>query len=123
MHVMGMNTLVTSATNATIVVCTSSVLAILFLVSEIVPVSYVFFYFFVCLIGALIGKSIIDRYVKKTGHTSRLIFLLASIVTLATIGCFVVLFSGVIEQKWCLDGFHKYCEVESDNAEWGCPNL
>jgi len=114
MLVMGINPRVSSATTATMIVLTSSSVAVIFVTSGLVPWSYAVFYFFVCLSGALVGKSKIDGYVKRTGRSSILIFILAIIIAFATIGCFFVLFLLLADKDWCLDGFNKFCNVEAD---------
>ena len=117
MLVMGINPRVSSATTATMIVLTSSSVAVIFVISGLVPWSYAVFYFFVCLAGAYVGKSKIDGYIKRTGRASLLIFILASIILFATLGCFVILFTRLADQGWCLDGFNKFCSVSSDELE------
>ena len=113
MLVMGIHPRVSSAVNATMVVLTSSSVAFIFVISGLVPWSYAVFYFLVCLFGAFVGKRRIDRYIKRTGRASLLIFILATIITLATAGCIVILLTGLADQDWCLDGFNKFCTVQS----------
>ena len=118
MLVMHIDPRVSSATTATMIVLTSSSVAVMFVISGLVPWSYAIFYFFVCLAGALFGKSRIDKYIQRTGRASMLIFILATIIGLATIGCFVIMFIRLASQNWCLDGFNKFCTVKSEEA---CP--
>lgn len=118
MLVMHIDPRVSSATTATMIVLTSSSVAVMFVISGLVPWSYAIFYFFVCLAGALFGKSRIDKYIQRTGRASMLIFILATIIGLATIGCFVIMFTRLASQNWCLDGFNKFCTVKSEEA---CP--
>mmetsp|Transcript_18538 Transcript_18538/g.27493 ORF Transcript_18538/g.27493 Transcript_18538/m.27493 type:complete len:575 (-) Transcript_18538:113-1837(-) len=115
MLVMGIHPRVSSATTATMIVLTSSSVAVIFVTSGLVPWSYAVFYFFICLIGAIIGKSQIDGYVKRTGRASILIFILATIIAFATIGCFVIMFIRLADKEWCFDGFNKFCNVETGN--------
>ena len=89
MIVMGIHPSVSTATTATMILLTSSSVAIIFVMSGLVPWEYALFFFLVCLCGAYIGKTRIDAYVKKTGMASILIGTLATIIALATIGCIV----------------------------------
>ena len=118
MLVMGIHPRVSSATTATMIVLTSSSVAVIFVTSGLVPWSYAVFYFFVCLAGAYIGKSQIDGYVKRTGRASLLIFILASIIAFATVGCLVILLTRLADKDWCFEGFNKFCNIESDES---CP--
>jgi len=119
MIVMGVDPRVSSATNATMIVLTSSSVAIMFVTSGMVPWEYALFFFCVCLIGAYVGKTFIDGYVKKTGMASILIFILASIIALATVGCFYNALTGLAKAKWCFDGFKPFCEAGIGN-DGGC---
>mmetsp|Transcript_3857 Transcript_3857/g.5650 ORF Transcript_3857/g.5650 Transcript_3857/m.5650 type:complete len:565 (-) Transcript_3857:136-1830(-) len=115
---MGIHPRVSSATTATMIVLTSSSVAILFVTAGLVPWEYAVFFFSVCLCGAYIGKKYIDRYVKRTGMSSVLIFILATIIALATMGCLVIVFLGLARNDWCFDGFKKFCDI-NDEAK-GC---
>ena len=119
MLVMGIHPRVSSATTATMIVLTSSSVAVIFVTSGLVPWSYAVFYFFVCFAGALVGKSKIDGYIKKTGRASLLIFILATIIAFATLGCFVIMLTRLAEQNWCFDSFNPFCSA-STNEEL-CP--
>jgi Sulfite exporter TauE/SafE len=70
MLVMGIHPRVSSATTATLIVLTSSSVAVMFVTSGMVPWDYAVFYFSVCFAGALVGKNQIDAYVKRTGRAS-----------------------------------------------------
>jgi len=111
MIVMGVHPRVSSSTTATMIVCTSSSVAIMFVTSGLVPWSYAAWFFSLCCLGSITGKQKIDGYVKKTGMASLLIGLLASIIGLATLGCWVILFLNLYKQGWCLEGFKKFCNV------------
>eukprot|EP00550_Attheya_septentrionalis_P000592 CAMPEP_0198284784 /NCGR_PEP_ID=MMETSP1449-20131203/4212_1 /TAXON_ID=420275 /ORGANISM="Attheya septentrionalis, Strain CCMP2084" /LENGTH=626 /DNA_ID=CAMNT_0043981999 /DNA_START=122 /DNA_END=2002 /DNA_ORIENTATION=- len=113
MLVMGIHPRVSTATTATMIVLTSSSVAIMFVTSGLVPWSYAVFFFFVCLSGAFIGKKFIDGYVKKTGMASILIFILATIIGLATLGCLVIVFTSLAKNNWCFEGFNEFCYVIS----------
>jgi hypothetical protein len=80
---------------------------------------YAVYFFSVCLVGAFIGKTKIDSYVKRTGMASILIGCLAVIIALATIGCLVTLFLSLDKAGWCVDGFKPFCVVK--NEEDVCP--
>jgi uncharacterized membrane protein YfcA len=116
MLVMGIHPRVSSATTATMIVLTSSSVAVIFVTSGLVPWTYAVFYFFVCFFGALFGKRQIDKIVKRTGRASILIFILATIIALATIGCLVILLLRLSEKGWCFDGFNSFCSVSDDAA-------
>lgn len=111
MLVMGIDPRVSTATNSTMFVITSSSIAIMFVTSGLVPWSYALFYFCVTFTGAWIGKSRIDKYVKKTGRASLLIFILASIIAFATVGCLVILITQLADAGWCFDDFRPFCDV------------
>eukprot|EP00978_Attheya_sp_CCMP212_P035995 scaffold160107_cov53-Attheya_sp.AAC.2 len=113
MLVMGIHPRVSTATTATMIVLTSSSVAIMFVTSGLVPWSYAVFFFFVCLSGAFIGKKFIDGYVKKTGMASILIFILATIIGLATLGCLVIVFTSLAKNNWCFEGFNQFCYVSN----------
>jgi len=116
MLVMGIHPRVSTATTATMIVLTSSSVAIMFVTSGLVPWSYAVWFFFVCLTGAYLGKKYIDGYVKKTGKASILIGILATIIALATIGCLVIVFTRLAANNWCFAGFSQWCYVSSDDG-------
>ena len=118
MIVMGVNPRVSTATTATMILLTSSSVAVMFVMSGLVPWQYAAYFFSVCLMGAYIGKTRIDAYVKKTGMGSILVGILATIIALATIGCLIILFLNLAKVNWCLDGFKPFCTVsiEEDAA-------
>ena len=93
------------------IVLTSSSVAILFVTAGLVPWQYAVTFFSICFCGAYIGKTYIDAYVKKTGKASVLIFLLATIIALATIGCIVIVLTRLADAGWCFDGFQEFCSV------------
>lgn len=117
MLVMGVHPSVSSATNATMIVLTSSSIAVLFVTSGLVPWSYAVTFFIACLFGALLGKTKIDSYVKRTGKASILIFMLATIIALATLGCIAIALTRLADADWCFDGLHKFCSVSQDESE------
>ena len=91
----------------------------MFVMSGLVPWEYAVFFFFVCLLGAYIGKTKIDAYIKRTGMTSILIGGLATIIGLATVGCLVIMLMNLAKADWCLAGFNEFCTVKSHTEE--CP--
>ena len=117
MLVMDIHPRVSSATTATMIVLTSSSVAVLFVIGGLVPWDYALAFFSVCLVGAYVGKTYIDGYVKRTGKTSLLIFLLATIIALATLGCVVIVVMKLAKSHWCFDGFHKFCNLHSDGPD------
>jgi len=116
MIAMEVNPRVSTSTTATMVLLTSSSVAVIFVMSGLVPWEYALFFFLVCLCGAYIGKTKIDAYVKRTGMASILIGILATIIALATIGCIVNLFMGLASVNWCLAGFNQFCTVSSGSG-------
>jgi uncharacterized membrane protein YfcA len=120
MLVMGVDPRVCSATNASMIILTSSSVAILFVTSGLVPWQYAVCFFCTCFVGAYIGKRYIDGYVKKTGKASILIFLLGSIIAFATIAALVIVMTRLAEANWCFAGFNAFCKVSSDGQEVQC---
>lgn len=120
MLVMGIHPRVSTATTATMIVLTSSSVAILFVTSGLVPWEYAICFFCTCFVGALVGKTYIDGYVKRTGKASVLIFLLATIIAFATIGTLVIVLTRLAEANWCFAGFNQFCSVASDDDPVEC---
>jgi uncharacterized membrane protein YfcA len=120
MLVMGIHPRVSAATTATMIVLTSSSVAVLFVTAGLVPWEYAVFFFFTCLTGAYVGKKYIDGYVKRTGKASLLIFLLATIIALATVGCVIIVISRLAKADWCLAGFNDFCNLSEDDEDM-CP--
>mmetsp|Transcript_17536 Transcript_17536/g.37910 ORF Transcript_17536/g.37910 Transcript_17536/m.37910 type:complete len:596 (-) Transcript_17536:354-2141(-) len=114
MLVMGINPRVSTATTATMILLTSSSVAVMFVMSGLVPWQYALYFFCICLLGAYIGKTRIDSYVKKTGMASILVGILATIIALATAGCIFILFMNLAKVDWCLDGFKPFCTVKTE---------
>ncbi|VEU44237.1 unnamed protein product [Pseudo-nitzschia multistriata] len=120
MLVMGIYPRVSTATTATMIVLTSSSVAILYITSGMVPWQYAVTFFCTCFTGALIGKTYIDGYVKRTGKASVLIFLLAMIIALATLGALVIALLRLNKADWCFAGFNKFCTLDADAVEVVC---
>ena len=120
MLVMGIHPRVSTATTATMIVLTSSSVAILFVTSGLVPWEYAICFFSTCFVGAFVGKTYIDGYVKRTGKASILIFLLATIIAFATIGTLVIVLTRLAEANWCFAGFNKFCSVASADDPVEC---
>eukprot|EP00980_Cylindrotheca_fusiformis_P030417 scaffold24793_cov108-Cylindrotheca_fusiformis.AAC.3 len=117
MLIMGVHPQVSTATNATMVILTSSSVAVLFVTAGLVPWAYAVTFFSVCLVGAYIGKKYIDVYVKKTGKASILIFMLATIIALAAVGCVVVVLTRLASENWCLAEFNEFCSLKEDDGD------
>jgi uncharacterized membrane protein YfcA len=120
MLVMGIHPMVSTATTATMIVLTSSSVAILFVTSGLVPWTYAVTFFFVCCMGALVGKTVIDRYIRRTKKASLLVFLLATIISFATVGTVVIVLVRVAEANWCFAGFNKFCDVPNQDTDIVC---
>jgi len=117
MLIMGIHPRVSSATTATMIVLTSSGVAIMFVTAGLVPWEYAVTFFCICLCGALLGKTKIDGYVKRTGKASLLIFLLAVIIALATVGCIVIVLTRLAAGGWCFAGFSKFCNLKEEDSD------
>lgn len=120
MLVMGIYPRVSTATTATMIVLTSSSVAILYVTSGLVPILYAVTFFCTCFTGALIGKTKIDAYVKKTGKSSILIFLLATIIALATLFALGIALMRLNNNDWCFPGFKSFCSITEDVVEIVC---
>ncbi|KAG7367661.1 sulfite exporter TauE/SafE [Nitzschia inconspicua] len=120
MLVMGIHPSVSTATTATMIVLTSSSVAVLFVISGLVPWEYAACFFVTCFFGALVGKIYIDGYVKKTGKASILIFLLATIIAFATIGTLVIVLIRLTDTDRCLAWFHQYCNISLKEKKVAC---
>lgn len=116
----GLHPRVSTATTATMIVLTSSSVAIQFVVSGLVPWQYSVCFFFTCLVGAYVGKTYIDGYVKKTGKASVLILLLASFSTFACLGTLSVVFADLAKADWCFAGFNQFCNVSNEAEDVTC---
>merc|ERR1711865_1136906 len=103
---MGIYPRVSTATTATMIVLTSSSVAVLYITSGLVPWQYAITFFCTCFVGALVGKTYIDGYVKRTGKSSVLIFLLATIIALMRLSA----------NAWCFDGFNQFCSLNHDDG-------
>lgn len=100
---------VSTATTATMIVLTSSYVAIMYVVGGLVPIDYAGFYFSVAFCGALLGKSQIDKLVKKYQMTSILILILASIITFATIMVSILGVYKYTTNGFCFEGLQSLC--------------
>lgn len=120
MLVMGIYPRVSTATTATMIVLTSSGVAISYVTSGLVPWEYAVTFFCTCFTGALVGKTKIDGYVKKTGKSSILILMLATIIALATFGALLIALLRLSSAKWCFAGFQPFCYVDDGSVEVEC---
>jgi uncharacterized membrane protein YfcA len=120
MLVMGIDPRVSAASNATMIVLTSSSVAVLYVTSGLVPWQYAVCFFCTCFAGAYIGKKYIDGYIKRSGKASILIFWLATIITFATIGTLVIVFTRLADVNWCFAGMNQFCKVSSEDDEVEC---
>jgi uncharacterized membrane protein YfcA len=120
MLVMGIYPRVSTATTATMIVLTSSGVAISYVTSGLVPWQYAVTFFCTCFTGALVGKTKIDGYVKKTGKSSILIFMLATIIALATFGALLIALLRLSGANWCFPGFKPFCYVDDGSVDVEC---
>ncbi len=120
MLVMGIYPRVSTATTATMIVLTSSGVAISYVTSGLIPYEYAVTFFCTCFVGALFGKTKIDAYVKKTGKASILIFLLATIIAVATFMALLIALLRLHAAHWCFPLFKPFCSVDDGTAEVVC---
>lgn len=120
MLVMGIYPRVSTATTATMIVLTSSGVAISYVTSGLVPWEYAVTFFCTCFTGALVGKTKIDGYVKKTGKSSILILMLAMIIALATFGALLIALLRLNGNNWCFPGFKPFCYVDDGEEATVC---
>ncbi|CAD7956188.1 unnamed protein product [Amoebophrya sp. A25] len=106
---MGILPQVSTATTATLIMLTASSAAFMYVTSGLVPVSYAVLFFLAAFAGALLGKSRIDRYVKERNMTSLLIFILAAIISFATVMIAVAGLIKYADQNFCLEGLQPMC--------------
>ncbi|CAD7922765.1 unnamed protein product [Amoebophrya sp. A120] len=107
---MGVLPQVSTATTATLIALTSSSAALMFVSSGLVPWSYSVLFCVVAFVGALLGKSKIDKVVKEKQMTSILIFLLAFLICFATL---MITLAGLLKyekQDWCFEGIQQMCK-------------
>lgn len=100
---------VSSATTATMIALTSSAAAMLFVTSGLVPPSYAATYSAIAFFGALVGKSYIDKLVKRCQLTSIIILILATIIAFASA---MMTLNGIIiynDRSWDFEGFNELC--------------
>jgi len=74
-----------------------------------VPYSYAGVYFAVAFVGAYVGKTFIDKLVKKYKLTSIIIFILACIIAFASS---MMTVNGIIiysDRDWEFDGLQDAC--------------
>ena len=105
----GIHPRVTSATTATLIVLTSSSIAIKVVAAGVIHWSYALFLFTLCFVGSMTGKHLIDGYVQKTGRPSILVLILAILVALVTVGVITIIFLDISANSWCLEGFSDFC--------------
>ena len=120
MLVMGIYPRVSTATTASMIVLTSSGVAISYVTSGLVPWEYAVTFFFTCFAGALMGKTKIDAYVKKTGKASVLIFILATIIALSTLGALLIALLRLNANNWCFPRFKQFCSIDDGTEDIVC---
>ena len=62
----------------------------------------------------------IDTYVKRTGKASLLIFLLATIIAIATAFALGIALLRLSDNDWCFPGMKDFCSITDDTAEITC---
>jgi len=108
---MGLPAQVSTATTATMIVVTSSAVAIGYVVSGEVHWSFALTFFCIAFTGAGVGKLLIDREVRKRGLTSILIFILGSIIIFAAIFALVNMFLDLDKHEGVFCGFKDMCST------------
>ncbi len=82
---IGMHPSVANATTGVMTLFTASSAALLYLIQDIETYDYFVWYMMVAFIAGLIGRFIINDYIKKTGKQALAIFFLAFLITGACI--------------------------------------
>eukprot|EP00392_Amoebophrya_sp_AT5.2_P007116 g7130.t1 len=82
---MGLRPQVTTATTATTLFMLSTTASTIFIVSGQAPLVYSLFFAVVCCCGAILGKSVINHYVKKYDRSSMIALILAGVIIMSTI--------------------------------------
>lgn len=113
---MGVHPAVSAATNAAMIFLTSSSVALIFVLSGIVPWEYAVYFLTVCALGSMLLKPRIDNYARKSGRMSILIGALAMIIGVSTLGCISILFANLVKEDWCLDGFRSFCPASRSSS-------
>eukprot|EP00397_Hematodinium_sp_SG-2012_P017260 GEMP01017642.1.p1 GENE.GEMP01017642.1~~GEMP01017642.1.p1 ORF type:complete len:575 (+),score=104.44 GEMP01017642.1:181-1905(+) len=106
---LGVPPVVSAATAATMVLVSSSSVALTYIVSAQVPWSVALTFFLATLLGSLIGKSVIDAWVRKRQLTWVLIAILAGICLVASA---LTVASGLTQyaaRDWEFEGFSAVC--------------
>ena len=107
---MGVLPQVASATIATMIVLTSSSVALIPVAGGLVPWDYALILIIVAFTGAVIGKSKIDNIVKQRGLSSILIFILAGTIFFASVMATIAGLIKYADQGWCFEGVNAVCE-------------
>ncbi|CAD7928053.1 unnamed protein product [Amoebophrya sp. A25] len=82
---MGLRPQVTTATTATTLFMLSTTASLIFILSGVAPLPYALFFAGVCCAGAIVGKSVINHYVKKYQRTSLIALILAAVIIVSTV--------------------------------------
>ena len=106
---MGLLPQVSTATIATMIVLTSSYVALLSVVAALVPVEYAVFFMSLCFLGTMCGKRIIDRAIKRYKADWVLIFILATIITVAVIMISLLGTLKYVGNGGCFEGAQALC--------------
>mmetsp|Transcript_69057 Transcript_69057/g.202171 ORF Transcript_69057/g.202171 Transcript_69057/m.202171 type:complete len:557 (-) Transcript_69057:68-1738(-) len=100
---------VSAATNATMILLSSSPTALAFVTGGLVPWTYAIIFFAVAFVGSYAGKSYIDALVKKYQMTSIIVLILAFIIAFASA---MMTVNGLIiykERDWHFEGLYDVC--------------
>jgi len=95
---------------------TSSSVALIFVLSGIIPWACAVYFLIVCVLGSMILKPRIDAYAHKSGMMSILIGALVFIIGVSTLGCIYILFTSLARIDWCLDGFWPFCPASLSSS-------
>jgi hypothetical protein len=55
--------------------------------------------------------------VKRSGKASLLIFLLATIIALATLGCVAIVTTMLAQAAWCFAGSNDFCNLSEGGSD------
>ncbi|CAD7927647.1 unnamed protein product [Amoebophrya sp. A120] len=87
---MGLRPQVTTATTATTLFMLSTTASTIFIIGGQAPLAYSLFFAVVCCCGAILGKSVINYYVKKYNRTSVIALLLAGVILVSTVMLLII---------------------------------
>jgi uncharacterized membrane protein YfcA len=102
---------IVASTAVMMILFSSSTIALSYAFQHALNLSYATVFAPVCFVASLIGVTVIGRFIKRTGRTSIIIFILAGLITVGTISAGV--FGGLNAYKELKHGgqvgFKPFC--------------